>query len=396
MLNWLSQIAQLTLFNVRTIPRRKGAAISAVVGIAGVVAVVVAVLSIGQGIRNTTSRVGSDDIAMIMRSGADSEMVSSVSRDAAQIIANAPGVARGEKGALISPELFVILQLPKRTTGTDANVPLRGIEPAAFEVRGDIDIVEGRMFGWGRNEVIVGRGASSAFSGLTVGDTVPVGREQWNVTGIFEADGGLPESEVWADAAVVQSAFRRGSGYQVAMVRLSSAGSFQQFKDALTTDPQLNVQVQRMPEYYASQSQLLQRIVSVLGTLVAALMGLGALFAALNTMYTVVAARSREIATLKALGFHSSPVIISILIESLLLAATGGIAGALLAWAAFDGYRTATMNWQSFSQVTFAFDVNGPLVVQGILYALAIGLVGGLLPAIRAVRLPVATALREG
>jgi putative ABC transport system permease protein len=258
-----------------------------------------------------------------------------------------------------------------------------------------VKIVDGRMFEWGKNEVIVGRGALTEFAGLERGKTIRIGRADWSVVGVFESNGGLEESEIWTDAAVLQPAYHRGSSYQAALVRLASAGSYDEFKDALTTDPRLNVKVQRISEYYAEQSRMLQLLVTGLGTLVAGLMGLGALFGALNTMYTAVAARGREIATLKALGFRTSPVVISIIAESMLLAAIGGTVGALLAWAAFDGYRAATLNWQSFSQVTFAFDVNPRLLVEGVVCALLIGLLGGLFPAIRAARLPVSVALRE-
>jgi putative ABC transport system permease protein len=295
----------------------------------------------------------------------------------------------------VSPELFVVVNLPKRSTGTDANVPMRGVEIPAFLVRDEVKIVEGRPFAWGRNEVIVGRGARLEFSGLDLGAELQFGQNRWSVVGIFESGGGLEESEIWADAAVLAPAYQRGSSYQSAIVKLASAGSFQQFKDALTSDPRLNVKVIRETEFYEGQSRLLVLIITGLGSIIAGLMGIGAIFGALNTMYTAVAARTREIATLKALGFGSFPVVVSVIAESLLLAAIGGIAGALIAWAAFDGYRAATLNWQSFSQVTFAFAVSGPLLVQGVVYALLIGLVGGLFPAIRAARLPVALALRS-
>jgi putative ABC transport system permease protein len=395
MMRSLRQIVTLTLFNIRTLPQRKGSALSAVFGIAGVVAVLVGVLSIAHGFRSAMAATGSDDVAMILRAGSDWEMTSILTRDEARIIESAPAVARREGRALVSPELFVVVNLPKRSTGTDANVPMRGVEIPAFLVRDEVKIVEGRPFAWGRNEVIVGRGARLEFSGLDLGAELQFGQNRWSVVGIFESGGGLEESEIWADAAVLAPAYQRGSSYQSAIVKLASAGSFQQFKDALTSDPRLNVKVIRETEFYEGQSRLLVLIITGLGSIIAGLMGIGAIFGALNTMYTAVAARTREIATLKALGFGSFPVVVSVIAESLLLAAIGGIAGALIAWAAFDGYRAATLNWQSFSQVTFAFAVSGPLLVQGVVYALLIGLVGGLFPAIRAARLPVALALRS-
>ncbi|HEY3055233.1 MAG TPA: ABC transporter permease [Thermoanaerobaculia bacterium] len=394
MSNWLAQVVALVNFNLRTLPRRKGAAAVAMFGVAGVVAVLVGVLSIGQGFKKTMESTGAPDAAIVMRSGADSEMMSILGRDEANIVSDAPGVARANGKALVSPELFVVVNLPKRSTHTDANVPLRGVEPPAFGVHNEVRVTRGRMFQWGRNEVIVGRGALNEFSGLDLGSDLKFGQSNWKVVGIFQAAGGLPESEIWCDAAVLAPAYHRGSSYQAIKAKLASPGSYQQFKDALTSDPRVNVKVQRESEYYAAQSRMIVLLVTGLGGIISLLMAIGAIFGALNTMYTAVAARSREIATLEALGFGSSPVIVSVLIESLLLALVGGVAGALLAWLAFDGYRAATLNWQTFSQVTFAFDVNGPLLVSGVLYALLIGFIGGLLPAIRAARTPIATALR--
>ena len=391
---WFSQVAALVDFNLRSLPRRKGAAAAAVFGIAGVVAVFVGVLSIGQGFRKAMIATGEPDTVLVMRSGADSEMTSILQREEARIVSDAPAVARRDGKPLVSPELFVIVNLPKRSTGTDANVAVRGVETPAFHVRPDFRMVEGRPFAWGRNEVIVGRGAAAEFAGLEVGSAIAFGSSLWKVVGMFESGGGLPESEIWSDAAVLAPVYRRGPSYQTLVVKLASPGSFQQFKDALTADPRLNVRVVRQTDYYAEQSRAMTLLITGLGGIITLLMAMGAIFGALNTMYTAVAARSREIATLEALGFGSSPVVVSILIESMLLALAGGIIGALGAWAAFDGYRAATLNWQTFSQVTFGFDVNPTLLTTGIACALAIGLIGGLFPAIRAARLPVAAALR--
>jgi putative ABC transport system permease protein len=392
---WITQVVALFSFNLRTLPARKGSAAAAVFGIGGVVAVLVGVLSIGRGFQKAMTVAGSPDTAIVLRSGADSEMTSVLSRDDTNIIAEAPGVARKGGKPLVSPELFVVVNLPKRPTHTDANVPLRGVAPAAFAVRDAVKIVKGRAFAWGRNEVIAGRGAVSSFEGLDIGNELKFGQSRWQVVGIFEANGGLPESEIWADSAVLAPAYHRGSTYQTTVVKLASAGSLRTFKDALTSDPRVNLKIERETDYYAAQSRVLSLLITGLAGIVSGLMGLGAVFGALNTMYTAVASRAREIATLEALGFGASPVVVSVLLESLLLAAVGGAAGAGLAYVLFDGYRTATMNWQSFSQVAFAFDVDAKLLVQGIVYALAIGLVGGLLPAIRAARMPVAMALRE-
>jgi putative ABC transport system permease protein len=332
---------------------------------------------------------------LILRSGADTEMMSGLSRDQTRIIADAEGVARGDDGAVASAELFVIINLPKRSTGTDANVPLRGVEPMAFGVRSEVEIVEGRRFEWGKNEVIVGVGAVREFAGLDLGGTIPVGRENWEIVGIFEAGGGIAESEIWTDAGVLQPAYRRGNSFQAVYAKLETPDAFQGFKDRLTTDPRLSVKVVRQDEYYAAQSEAITTLVTVLGAIIAGMMGVGAILGAINTMYSAVSARTREIATLRALGFANGAVVISVLAEALVLALVGGAIGAGLAYLAFDGFRTATMNFQSFSQVAFSFDVTPRLLVLAIAYAAIIGLFGGLLPAIRAARLPIASALRE-
>ncbi|MGH9318527.1 MAG: ABC transporter permease [Vicinamibacteria bacterium] len=394
-MNWLAQIAALTHFNVRTLRQRVGSSASAIFGIAGVVGVLVGVLSIAEGFRRALNVSGKSDTAIVMRSGADTEMSSILDNDSARIVSDVEGIARGSNGALASSELFVIINLPKRSTGTDANVPLRGVEPAAFDLRGDIELVEGRSFEWGKNEVIAGLGASREFSGLSLGSTIPVGRQNWKVVGIFTAGGGIAESEIWTDATLLQGAYQRGTTVQAVYARLESPERFQDFKDRITTDPRLNVKVVRQTDYYAEQSTAVTSIITGLGTLIAALMGVGAVFGALNTMYSAVSSRTREIATLRALGFGSGAVVLSVLLEALLLAFAGGIIGSILTYVAFDGFRAATMNWQSFSQVTFAFDVTAKLLLWGIFYAVLIGLVGGLFPAIRAARLPISAALRE-
>jgi putative ABC transport system permease protein len=394
-IHWLSQIISLTAYNLRTIPERKGAAVAAAVGIAGVVAVFVGVLSIAEGFRAAMKVSGSDDVVMVLRSGADGEMTSGFSREETRLIEDAPGVARTADGPLASAELFVIVNLPKRSTGTDANVPLRGVQKSAMQVRDGVRIVEGRMLEWGRNEMIVGVGALRAFAGLDVGKKIRVGASEWETVGIFSGGGGAAESEIWTDAAVLQPAYNRGDSFQSVYVRLASPDAFQAFKDALTTNPQLKVKAMRQSEFLAEQSTMLTSFIKNIGVFITALMALGALFGALNTMYSAVAARTREIATLRALGFGASPVILSIMFESLALALIGGVAGAAAAYFAFDGFQASTINWQTFSQVAFAFAVTPTLLAGAILWAVTIGLIGGLFPAIRAARLPIATALRE-
>ncbi len=394
-MNWLSQIVAVTVFGLRTIPERKGAALTAGIVIAGVVAVFVGVLSIAEGFRAAMTVKGADDVAIVLRAGADNEMTSGLAREEARVVADAPGVARTQEGPLVSAELFVMINLPKRSTGTDANVPFRGVGTAAMAVRGDMRIVQGRNFESGRNQVIAGVGAARAFSGLEVGKKLRIGQNEWEVVGIFSGGGGAAETEIWTDSGVLQPAYNRGESFQSVYVKLTSREAFQSFKDALTTNPQLKVKALRQSEFLAEQSSMLTAFIQNFGVFIAALMALGALFGALNTMYTAVASRTREIATLRALGFGSSPVIFSVMFESIVVALVGGSLGALSAYVAFDGFKASTINWQTFSQVAFAFEVTPGLLCQGIVYALVIGTVGGLFPAIRAARLPVATALRE-
>ncbi len=391
----LTQMLAVALFNLRALPERKAAAFTAAIGIAGVVGVFVGVLAIAQGFRRAMTVSGSPEVAVVLRSGSDSEMTSGLERDATRTIGDAPGIARGAAGPLTSAELFVIINLPKRTTGTDANVPLRGVEQGAFDVRGNIEMVAGRRFATGRNEVIVGAGAAHAFAGLDIGSQIKMGQNVWDVVGIFTANGGLAESEIWADAAVLQPAYHRNNSFQSVYVRLTSAAAFEEFKEVLTTDPKLNVKVARLSDFYAEQSTAVTKFITTIGVFIASLMALGALFGALNTMYSAVAGRTREIATLRALGFGAGPVVCSVLVESVLLSMLGGGLGATAAYLLFDGYRASTINWQTFSQVTFAFKVTPGLLGQAIAFATLIGLVGGLFPAIRAARLPIATGLRE-
>ncbi len=399
--NWFAQVGAVTATAVRTIPERRGSSLATVFGIAGVVAVFVAVLSIGEGFRSTLRSAGTPGNAMILRSGSDSEMMSVLFAEAIEIIAQTPGVARGTvDGApdvpLSSGELFVIVDLPSRSTGATSNVPLRGVQPAAFATRPGFTITAGRKFEWGKNEILVGEGALRTFRGLEVGSRLRWGKNEWTVVGTFTAGGALWESELWTDARVLGPAYQRSNSFQTVYVKLESPAAFDRFKDALTSDPRLDVQVLRETEYYGNQGRTLNAIIRGLGFTVSVLMGVGAIFGALNTMYSAVASRTREVATLRALGFGAGAVVVSVLAEAVLLALAGGIVGAFAAWALFDGYRAATLNWDTFSQVTFAFDVTPALLVQGTVLALLLGLLGGLLPALRAARLPVTAALREG
>jgi len=393
--NWIVQVYAVGVLNLRTLPQRFGSSAATVVGVAGVVTVFVAVLSIGEGFRATLAQTGSPETALVMRTGADTEMMSLVSQEDSRIVQDAPGIGRGEHGPEASPEMLVLVDVPKISTGTDANVPLRGVTPVAFEVRKHLKILAGRNFVPGRNEIIVGTGAVREFAGLQIGDVKHWGKTDWTVVGLFSDDGSVSESEIWADLNVLQGAYNRGTIVSDVYARLASADDFDKFKAALTTDPRLSVRVVRETEYFAEQSVFLTNLVTGLGYLIAAMMGVGAVFGAINTMYSAVAARTREIATLRALGFGGGPVVISVIVESILLALAGGFIGGTIAYIVFNGYHTSTINWQSFSQVAFAFRVTPLLLIQGFFYSVVIGLVGGLFPAVRAARTSVAAALRE-
>ncbi|HEY0872797.1 MAG TPA: ABC transporter permease [Vicinamibacterales bacterium] len=397
-----SQVAAVTGVTLRSIPQRLGSTIVAIIGIAGVVVVFTSVLSIAEGFKSAMSEKGDPLRVIILRSGSDTEMTSGLGGDTVRIIEEAPGIERSAEGPNASPELFVIVGHPLKRSPTtvdgqslDANVPLRGLTPAFLRVRHEVKIVEGRMFEPGTNEIIVGRAAANQFRDMNVGRSFRWGEASWTIVGIFEANGSVAESELWCDARVLQPAYRRGNSYQSVFARLENRDAFQTLKDALTTDPRLNVTVTREADYYAAQSRVMQTIIQTIGFGIAALMGLGAIFGAVNTMYSAVSSRAREIATLRALGFGRVPVVVSVLIEAVLVSLVGGVIGGGIAWLAFDGYQTATMNWQSFSQVAFAFAVTPQLLVQALVLATIIGLLGGLLPAFKAARLPVVMALRQ-
>ena len=393
--NALAQVVAVTTMNIRNMSARMASSIVALVGIAGVVTVLVGVLSIREGFLAVLDESGAEDVAIVLRNGATDELGSNLSLEQARVIADNNFVARDGQAVLASPELYVIVDVPMKSTGTAANVPLRGVGDQAPKLRQNFKIVEGRTFQPGTFEVIVGRGASLQFAGLLVGNKLKWGTTEWTVTGIFEDAGSVSESEIWTNDRALQNAYNRGSSYQSMRAKLTSASVVQQFKDSLTADPRLNVRVFTERQYYEEQSETLVALVSTIGAVIAILMGLGAIFAALNTMYSAVSARTREIATLRAMGFGAAPVITSVLAEGVLIGLLGGVVGAAVAYFAFNGVRASTMNFDTFSQVSFAFTVTPPLMLQALFYAIALGLVGGLLPSIRAAKMPIATGLRE-
>lgn len=390
-----TQIFTVSAMNLRNLPQRLGASSVAVFGVACVVGVFIGVLSMASGFQRTMISAGSPDTAILMRSGATSEMSSGLGFEEVQIVSQLPQVRRENGEPVTSAELYVIVDIPKRSTNTSANVPLRGVEDGAFEVRDGIEIIEGRRFETGRNELIVGRGAQQQFAGLDVGNTIQFGQMEWDVVGVFADRGGLSESELWTDVRVLQSAYRRGNSFQSLRVKLASEDALEALQAEIAGNPQLDMDVHRETDYLSDQAEPLSKFIKGVGYPLAVLMALGAVFGAINTMYASVSARTREIATLRAIGFGAFPVAFSTLLESLILALIGGVIGSLVVYLIFNGYTVSTINGASFSQVVFDFAVTGDLLVQGIVAAVFIGLIGGFFPAVRAARLPVATALRE-
>jgi putative ABC transport system permease protein len=391
----LSQVTAITLTNLRTVGERRTASLVAIIGIAGVVAILVGVLSMREGFRVALDQAGADDVALVMRSGSASELSSGLTLEQTRLIAGANHIVKQNDAAVTSPELYVIVDQAMRSTGTAANVPLRGVTAMATTVRKHFKLTQGRMFASGRFEVIVGRGAAAQFAGLEVGKRVRWGSTDWEVVGLFEDNGSVSESEIWTDATVLQGAYQRGASFQSVRLQLTSAAAIDALKSQLAADPRLSINVRSEKDYYAEQSKSLNLLINIVGYTVAFLMGLGAIFGALNTMYSAVSARTREIATLRALGFGAGPVVSSVVVESMLLGFIGGIIGCVIAYAGFNGIRASTLNWSSFSQITFAFTVTPALLCKGLLYAMLLSFVGGIMPGIRAAKLPIVSGLRE-
>jgi putative ABC transport system permease protein len=389
-----SDMAIPVVYNLRSVKERWTSSVVAVLGIAGTVGVFIAMLSLAFGFKATLVSSGSADNAMVRRAGSTSEMDSSISLDQIKIMEEFPGVAHASTGPLVTPEVVVIAPFPLRSTGTDANVQVRGVSPRALDVRTKIKMIEGRFYQPGLAELVVGRNVDKTYAGLSMGDSVKFGGGTWRVVGVFDAGGSAFDSEVWCDSHVLNQIYHRPENiYQSLTVHLDSASSLQQFKDAATADPRLTVDVSPEIEYYAKQSRTLTTLIVVLGGIVAIVMGIGAVFGALNTMYSAVAERSREIATLRALGFGAGSVVVSFMIEALLISLMGGLLGAV-AVLPLNGLTTGAMNWQTFSHLAFAFRITPSLLGLGLGFALLMGILGGFFPALRAARRPVAPALR--
>jgi putative ABC transport system permease protein len=389
----LLQIAAVTAINVKSISQRLWLSLSTVVAVALVVMVLLAFLAMAHGFARTIAGSGAEDVAIVLRGGSQSEINSVISRDQVRLIEDGPGIAKNADGKpLASAELYLVVDGVKRSSQTKANLPLRGIGQEGSAVRRGITIVAGRMFNPGTNEIVVGKALTREFQGFDLGETVAFGNSRWTVVGLFEAEGSVFESEIWADLAVVQSLFNRNNVFQTVRVRLQNPAALAELRNYAENDPRLKLDVKSEAAYFAEQAAQTSDLIQKLGWPLAIAMAFGALAGALNTMYSSVAARATEIATLRAIGFGAFPAFAGTLVESLLLAVIGGVAGAAATWLIFDGFSASTLG-ASFTQVVFNFKLTPALIAQGVILALIVGLLGGLFPAIRAARTPIVTGL---
>ena len=386
-----NQITAVVMMNLRSLPQRLWMSLATLLAVAVVVAVLLAFLAMGNGFHVTVSGSGSDSLAVVMRKGSQAELNSVLKRDQVNILETAPGIASDAVGPMVSAELYVIVDGYKRTSGTEVNLPLRGLSQRGIDLREGVEIVAGRMFEAGRNEIVVGAGALRKFTGFELGSQVKLGNAQWRVVGVFAVPGSIFESELWTDARTVQSQFNRGSSYQIMRLALEKSGDIAPLKEFIENDPQLNLDVWTEKDYYGEQAKATSDLIFYLGWPLAIVMAMGALAGALNTMYTSVSQRAVEIATLRAIGFSNFSAFVGTLVEALVLAFTGGIFGTIAAFLFFDGVTASTLSG-NFSQIVFSFEMSGQTFQQGIFLALVIGVVGGFFPAWRAARLPVITA----
>ncbi|MBL8299512.1 MAG: ABC transporter permease [Rhodanobacteraceae bacterium] len=376
----MSQTLAITAINLKSVPERWGPSLVIVIGLAGVVAVFTALLAMAEGFSSALQASGRADAAIVMRGGSSAELNSGFGRESADLIKGGQGIKLGADGKPeAAAELVIITELLKKgETQAGSNMTLRGVEPASFTLRPKLKIVEGRMFQTGLRELIVGRGVQRQYAGVEIGKTLRMRGSEWTVVGVFEA-GDATDSELWTDAEIAQSTFNR-SGYSSVLAALDGTDAIDKFKASLAADPRLNVEVQSQQAYFSSQTRQFRTMIRILAGVVTIIMGLGAIFAALNTMYAAVSARSREIATLRALGFGAMPVTVSVLVEALFLALIGGIIGALLAYVLFNNVSLSTLG-ANFTQVVFSFSVTPALVLRGLVIALLIGFIGALVPA---------------
>lgn len=377
---------------VASLPQRWGASAVIVVGIAGVVGVLVALLAMAAGFEATLSTTGDDASAIVLRGGSQSETNSIITRDQIPLIGNLAGIARGKDGRpLVSPELSQVVNMATKADGTDANAQLRGVGANAWELRPQVRVIAGRRFNPGMRELVVGQGAKKQYVGLEVGNQVELANNLWTVVGTL-ASGDAHDSELWADSETVANTYRL-TAFQSVTAKLAGKDGFAQLKAAMAADPRLKLDVDTTQHYYSRQSENMTQFLKILGIVIGTIMAIGAVFGALNTMYAAVAGRAREIATMRAIGFRGLPVVVAVILETMLLALLGGVVGGAIAWIVFNGYTAATLG-SNFSQVMFQFKVSPELLWNGLKWALGIGLVGGLFPALRAARLPVTEALR--
>lgn len=390
----MKQILAITGMNIRTILQRSGASIVIIIGIAGSVAVMVSLLAMAEGLSKTIASTGQVDRALIFREGSNSEMSSGIAMTDLAIIENTQGIKKSEDGPMIAAEIFTIIDLKKKGAVDTSNLPLRGVQEMSFKIRPELKIIEGENFFPGRGEVIVGKGAANEYDGLELGNKIKIRDSEWTVVGIFSTGGDVHESEIWADLAVTQGAFRRGASASIAIVQMEENASITDLGATLELDPRLDLKVQGEADFYEEQSSGASSVIQVFGYAVAVIMAIGAVFAALNTMYSAVSTRLVEIGTLRAVGFHGSSVLFALMIESMFLALLGGLLGAGLSYLIFNGYTVSTLASVSFTQTAFDFAVTGEIIGQGLILALIVGFLGGLLPARRAATQDITEALR--
>jgi putative ABC transport system permease protein len=362
-------------------------------GMALVVYVFATVLMLSEGLKHTLVATGSPANVMVIRRGSETEVQSSVSRDEAAVIESLPGIASGASGRpAVSKEALVLMVLPKRDSGKRSNITIRGVSPAGLALRPQVRIVEGRMFRPGSSEIIAGRRIAEGFKGAGLGETLRFGLRDWTVVGVFDAGNTAFGSEIWGDVDQLMQAFRRDA-YSSVIFTLRDPGGFESVQAALGKDPRLTVEAKREVEFYAEQSEQMARFLSILGFSLSIVFSLGAIIGAIITMYGAVASRTREIGTLRALGFRRSGILAAFLLESLLLGLMGGLIGVGLA-SGMQWLTISTMNWQTFAELAFSFDLTPAIILESLGFALAMGLLGGLLPAIRAARMDLIESLR--
>ena len=390
----MKQILAITGMNIRSILQRSGASIVIIIGIAGSVAVMVSLLAMAEGLSKTIASTGQEDRALIFREGSNSEMSSGIAMTDLAIIENTQGIKKSEDGPMIAAEIFTIIDLKKKGAVDTSNLPLRGVQEMSFKIRPELKIIEGKNFFPGKGEIIVGKGAANEYEGLELGNKIKIRDSEWTVVGIFSTGGDVHESEIWADLAVTQGAFRRGASASIAIVQMEENASITDLGATLELDPRLDLKVQGEVDFYEEQSSGASSLIQAFGYTVAVIMAIGAVFAALNTMYSAVSTRLVEIGTLRAVGFHGSSVLFALMIESMFLALLGGLLGAGLSYLIFNGYTVSTLASVSFTQTAFDFAVTGEIIGQGLILALIVGFLGGVLPARRAATQDITEALR--